>query len=138
VLLAAFGQSGHPFAKIDNRRVEIDNDAQSMAVIYTLDPGPIMRFGPVAIEGLRRLHSAYVEGRIRWQQGEIYDLNKVEETRRALIESGLFSTVQITPVTDPDNPEDARMTIDATERLRRTIGAGLAYNTSQGFGARAL
>ena len=30
------------------------------------------------------------------------------------------------------------MTIDATERLHRTIGAGLAYNTSQGFGARAF
>jgi translocation and assembly module TamA len=138
VLLTAFGESGHPFAKIDNRRVEIDKDAQTMAVTYTLDPGPVMRFGPVAIEGLERLDPAYVEGRIRWQQGEIYDANKVEETRRALIESGLFSTVQITPVTDPDNPEDARMAINATERLRRTIGAGLAYNTSQGFGARAF
>jgi translocation and assembly module TamA len=138
VLLAAFSESGHPFAKLNNRQVEIDKDAHTMAVTYTLDPGPVMRFGPVAIGGLERLDPAYVEGRIRWQRGEIYDANKVEETRRALIESALFSTVQITPVTDPDNPEDARMTIDATERLRRTIGAGLAYNTSQGFGARAF
>jgi translocation and assembly module TamA len=44
VLLAAFGESGHPFAKIDNRRVEIDKDAHTMAVTYTLDPGPVMRF----------------------------------------------------------------------------------------------
>jgi len=41
-------------------------------------------------------------------------------------------------VVDPDNPEDVRMAIDATERLHRTVGAGLAYNTSQGFGARAF
>ena len=46
--------------------------------------------------------------------------------------------MQITPTADPDNPEDVRMTIDATERLHRTVGAGLAYNTSQGFGARAF
>ena len=30
------------------------------------------------------------------------------------------------------------MTMEATERVHRTIGAGLAYNTSQGFGARAF
>jgi translocation and assembly module TamA len=137
-LLGALGSSGHPFAKVEDRRVEIDKATETMDVTYTLDPGPLMRFGPVAIEGLERLNPAYVEGRIRWQADEIYDASKVAETRRALIETGLFSTVQITPVADPDNPEDVRMTIDTTERLHRTIGAGLAYNTSQGVGARVF
>jgi translocation and assembly module TamA len=137
-LLTALGGSGHPFAKIENRRVEIDKDTQTMEVTYTLDPGRVMRFGPPEIKGLERLDPDYVEGRIRWQRGQIYDASKVEETRRVLIESGLFSTVRITPTVDPDNPEDVRMTIDATERLHRTVGAGLAYNTSQGFGARAF
>jgi translocation and assembly module TamA len=50
----------------------------------------------------------------------------------------LFSTVQITPTADPEQPGQVRMTVDATERVHRTIGAGLAYNTSQGFGARAF
>ncbi len=137
-LLAAFGDSGYPFAKTENRRVEIDRGTQTMDVTYTLDPGPVMRFGPVTISGLERLNPAYVEGRVRWRGGEIYDENKVEETRRRLIETGLFSTVQITPTADPEHPGEARMTIDATERVHRTIGAGLAYNTSQGFGARAF
>ena len=137
-LLAALGDSGHPFAKVENRRVEIDNGTQTMDVTYTLDPGPVMRFGPLAIEGLERLDPAYVEGRLRWQTNQIYDASKVEETRRALIETGLFSTVQITPTANPGNPEDVRMTIAATERLHRTIGVGLAYNTSQGAAARAF
>jgi len=137
-LVAALGDSGHPFVKVVDRRVQIDKDTQTMDVTYTLDPGAVMRFGPLAIEGLERLDSAYVEGRLRWQRGEVYDASKVEETRRALIESGLFSTVRITPMADPDNPADVRMTIDTTERLHRTIGIGLAYNTSQGAGARAF
>ncbi len=137
-LVTAFGDGGHPFAKVENRRVEIDRGTQTMDVTYTLDPGPVMRFGPVAIAGLERLNPAYVEGRVRWQAGEIYDASKVEETRRRLIETGLFSTVQITPTPDPEHPGEARMTIEATERLHRTIGAGLAYNTSQGIGARAF
>jgi translocation and assembly module TamA len=137
-LVTAFGDSGHPFAKVENRRVEIDRGTQTMDVTYTLDPGPVMRFGPVAIAGLERLNPAYVEGRVRWQGGEVYNASKVDETRRAMIETGLFSTAQITPTADPEHPGEARMTIDATERLHRTIGAGLAYNTSQGFGARGF
>jgi translocation and assembly module TamA len=137
-LLAALGDSGYPFAKVADRRVEIDKAAHTMDVTYTLDPGPPERFGPVAITGLERLNPAYVEGRIRWQPGAVYDASKVEETRRALIESGLFSTVQITPTPDPDHPGEVRMTVEATERVRRTIGVGLAYNTSQGFGTRAF
>jgi len=136
--VAAFGDSGHPFAKVDNRKVEIDRGTQTMDVTYTVDPGPVMRFGPVTISGLERLNPAYVEGRVRWQGGEIYDASKVEETRRALIETGLFSTMQITPAADPEHPGEARMTIEATERLHRSIGAGIAYNTSQGIGARAF
>jgi len=137
-LVSAFGDSGHPFAKVVDRRVEIDRDAKTMDVTYALDPGPAERFGPVAINGLEQLNPAYVEGRIRWQPGAVYDASKVEETRRALLESGLFSTVQITPTPNPDNPEEVRMTVEATERVRHTVGAGLAYNTSQGFGARAF
>src|SRR5690348_11432112 len=76
----------------------------SMDVTYTLDPGPVLRFGPPSIVGLERLSPAYVEGRVRWQRGEVYDASKVDETRRALIETGLFSTVQITPTTDPEHP----------------------------------
>jgi len=41
-------------------------------------------------------------------------------------------------VADPDNPQDVRMAIDATERLHRSLGVGLAYNTSQGPAARAF
>src|SRR6266478_3513748 len=137
-LLSALGNSGHPFAKVEDRRVAIDRAEHTMEVIYTLDPGPVQRFGPLAITGLERLDPGYVEGRIRWHRGAVYDAANVEETRRALIESGLFSKVRITPTADPDNPEDVRMTIDATERLHRTIGVGLAYNTSQGPAARAF
>ena len=137
-LVSAFGDAGYPFAKVADRRVEIDKATKTMDVTYTVDPGRLQHFGPPAIGGLERLNPAYVEGRIRWQQGALYDASKVEETRLALIATGLFSTVRITPVADPSNPEDVRMAIDATERLHRTIGAGLAYNTSQGIGARAF
>jgi translocation and assembly module TamA len=137
-LLSALGHAGHPFAKAAERRVVVDHDSRTMTVTYTLDPGPPVHFGPAAISGLERLDPAYVEGRIRWRQGDVYDNRSVDETRKALIESGLFSTVRITPVTDPADPTRARMDVEAVERAHRTIGAGLGYNTSEGAGGRVF
>jgi outer membrane protein assembly factor BamA len=64
---------------------------------------------------------------VRRKRDEVYDESKVDETRRALIETGLFSTVHITPSADPQKPGEARMTIDATERLPGHRGIGLGY-----------
>ncbi len=135
-LLGALGHAGHPFAKAAERRVIVDHDNQMVSVTYMLDPGPVMRFGPVAVSGLDRLDPAYVKARIRWRQGDYYDNRSVDETRKALVESGLFSTIRITPAPDPADPSRARMNVEAVERAHHTIGAGIAYNTSEGAGAR--
>jgi translocation and assembly module TamA len=137
-LVTAFADNGHPFAKAEDRRVVIDHAARTMAVTYRIAPGPEMRFGAAKVEGLDRLDPLYVERRLRWRQDERYDASKVEETRRALIETGLFSTVQITPAPDPTDLQQAVMTVAATERLHRSVGAGVGYNTSQGLGARVF
>jgi translocation and assembly module TamA len=137
-LLAALGHAGYPFAKRGERRVVIDHDTRTMAITYMLDPGRRMRFGTASITGLERLDPDYVERRVQWRPGEPYDNRKVDETRKRLIESGLFSTVKITPVNDTAVPDQARMEIETTERAHRTIGAGLAYNTSEGAGARVF
>ena len=104
-LLTAFGNSGHPFAEVESKQVVIDHHNHTMTVTYRLAPGPAMRFGGVSINGLKSLDPGYVERRLRWRRGEAYDAAKVEETRRALIESGLFSTVQITPRRRPVSRE---------------------------------
>ncbi len=137
-LLDAFGDNGHPFAKVEHRQVLIDHAAHTMAVTYTIMPGPQTQFGAVAIVGLKDLDPDYVERRLRWRRGEVYDAAKVEQTRQILIESGLFNAVRITPTAEPGQPGTARMTVEATERPHRTIGAGVGYNTSQGAAARVF
>ncbi|MBV9824414.1 MAG: BamA/TamA family outer membrane protein [Alphaproteobacteria bacterium] len=137
-LLAQLGHQGYPFAKKTDRRVVVDHDTHTMAVTYMLDPGPPMKFGSAAISGMERLDPAYVQNRIQWHAGDTYDNRTVDETRRRLIDSGQFSNVAITPIADPNNPGQAAMKIDATERSHRTIGIGAAYNTSEGPGARVF
>jgi translocation and assembly module TamA len=135
-LLANLANHGYPFAKAEKRTVVIDRAAHTMAVTYVIAPGPAARFGAAVISGLTDLNPAYVERRLRWQRGETYDAAKVEDTRRALIETGLFSIVRVTPEPEPGKPGVALIKIAVTERPRRTIGAGVGYNTSQGAAAK--
>ena len=137
-LLSTFGNNGHPFAKAEKREVVIDHAAHTMAVTYTIAPGPATRFGAVKIAGLKTLNPDYVERRLRWQRGAAYNAAEVEQTRRALIESGLFSTVRITPTLDPANPGTALMKLMRQNGAHRTVGAGVGYNTSQGAAAKAF
>jgi translocation and assembly module TamA len=137
-LLASLGHAGHPFAEKIDRRVVIDHEARTMAVTYVLDPGPRMRVGAATVSGLERLNPPYVERRFRWRPGEVYDRDKVEETRRALIDTGLFSAVRIEPVRDPADPDRVAIQIETVERAHRTIGVGAAYNTSEGAAARVF
>lgn len=134
-LATFYAERGYPFAKVANRRAVIDRGTQTMEVTYTVDAGPAGRFGPVTISGLEGLERGYIERQIAWTAGDIYDSRKVEATRKALVDSTLFATVMVQPVAPV---EDGRvpMKIELIERPARSVGAGVQYDTTDGFGAR--
>src|SRR5258708_3814410 len=115
-----------------------DPGTRTMSVTYTVDPGPTANFGPVAIEGLTSIDRGYVERRIEWQRGAPFDSRAVEETRKALVDSGLFNTARIVNGNEIDGAGEVPMTIHLTERPPHSIGGGIAYNTGEGFGAKAF
>jgi translocation and assembly module TamA len=128
----------HPFAEVTDRKAIVDRATKTMSVTYTVAPGPAARFGPVTVEGLERLDHDYVLRRIAWREGADYDQAEVDATRRTLTGSGLFSTVTISHADQPDAAGEVAMRIALAERRPRSVGAGLSYNTSEGFGANAF
>lgn len=137
-ILEQYANEGRPFAKVLGREVVIDRATKQMEVTYTVDAGPRVRFGPHTIAGLERLESGYVERRVKWRAGDIYDARLVARTRRALIDSGLFASVRIDTTAAQADETPVPMTITVVERARRSIGAGIYYDTSQGIGTRAF
>jgi translocation and assembly module TamA len=133
-----YARHGRPFAKVTDRKVTVDIAKHTMAVTYTVVPGPTARFGPLTIEGLKRVDSAFVERSIFWKQGEPYDGAAVERSRQALIKTGLFAGVRIRHADAPDAQGEVPMTLDLTEGPPRSIGAGVAYNTDIGLGAQTF
>jgi translocation and assembly module TamA len=137
-IVETYARNGHPFAKVLDHRAVVDVAKDTMSVTYTVDPGPEAHFGPVTIEGLDRVDRAYVDARIAWHQGELYDARAVEKARQDLVKSGLFSAVRISHGDAPDAAGQVAMSIDLVEGRPRSIGAGVAYNTTLGVGAQAF
>ncbi len=136
-VLSTYADRGRPFAKITDRRVVIDDGTHTMNVTYTVDAGSEARFGPSKIEGLKNLEPDYIERRISWREGAVFDQQEVATTRKALVDSNLFSVVEITPAKMPDADGRVPVTITLVERLPRSVGVGADYSTSLGFGVLA-
>lgn len=131
-------QHGRPFGKVSHRRVVVDHGTHTMSVTYTVEAGPTANFGAVSIDGVKTIGLGYVENRIAWKRGATFDSREVEKTRKALVDSGLFNTVRIVNGKEAADGGEVPMTIYLTERQPRSIGAGISYNTSEGFGTNTF
>jgi translocation and assembly module TamA len=74
----------------------------------------------------------YVRSKTGWSAGDTYDPEHIRAFKERLLETGLFSMVQ---VTHPENlNEQGRLpvTVEFKERKRHSISAGLGYDTDVG------
>ena len=137
-LLRYYTTRGYPLAKVTRREAVIDRADHSMHVTYTVAPGPLAAFGPAEITGLKAVDRRFVLNRLGWKEGDPYDSSKVDSTTQALVASNLFATVKIAPAEKPGPGGRIPILIAVTERPARSIGGGLYYDGTLGFGAKAF
>ncbi len=136
ILLRLLGERGYPFPARAGRRVVADHATHTVDVDLAVNPGPRAAFGDTAFRGLAGSDAAHVRSLLPWKPGQPYDLRLLEAARSALYGSGLFSYVEVAPATalDPDGRLPIR--VGVTERLPRTVRAGLEYTTDFGPGVK--
>ena len=137
-ILGQLGRRAHPLAKLASRKVVVDHAEHTVSVTFTIDPGPEAAFGPAEIVGLKTIASGYVMNRIQWKRGRPFDIDKVEATRERLVGSELFTSVRVVPGTAVDASGELPVTIELVERKPRTIGGGVSWSSSEGFGVEGF
>ena len=139
-LLAELAARAYPFARLTDRRVVIDRDAHTMEVTFVVDTGPQVRFGDVIVKGTRRIEPRYVENRMVFTRGELFDPERIEKSRKALFEAGVFSSVVFAwgELKDVSPEGYVPITVTVIEAKRRSIGAGVKYSSADGFGGQAF
>lgn len=133
-LRTALGRQGFPFAKVGEPDVTVDHETRLATLSLDVQPGMAARFGRIEARG-RRLFSEKHLGRIaRFAPGEPYDSLLIDDFRRALIQTGLVSSVVITP-----EPAAEPGVVDIAVLLERapprTIAGEIGYGTGEGIRA---
>ena len=133
----ALPQTGYPFGAVGQRDVLLDQ--QTADGVYTLPvtPGPRSVFGEILTTGDLAFDAEHVDILARFKKGELYDSRMVDDLRQALVATGLFNTISVSPErTDQsagDGLEYANVLVVQEAGPPRSISGSAGYGTGQGL-----
>ena len=130
-------ENGYAFATIGQRDVLLDQATGGGDYTLPVTVGPRGRFGGFTTQGKLAFDAQHVETLARFKRGELYDSRKVDDLRKALVATGLFSTVTAEPVRTgqpaPDDTEFVDMLVKQEAGPPRTIAGSAGYAAGEGF-----
>ena len=133
-------EHGYPFAKVGERDILLDPATVTGDYTLPVEVGPRGSFRGITTSGQKQAFGTdHMKVISRLHEGELYDSRKVDDLRRALVATGLFSSVAVDPVrTDapgPDGTEYVDLHVEQEAGPPRTLAGELGYGTGQGFRA---
>ena len=136
-LRVALGESGYPFARVAEPELLIDHSRAEGDLTLDVQPGGKYVFGEVVSSDPRFLPGRHLGRIARFDQGDTFQQSLETDLRRAIIATGLVSSVTITPreTRAPDGTRPGEVALDvAFERAPlRTIAGAIGYGTEDGF-----
>jgi len=133
-LLTELARCGHPLAYIDKRRVEVDMKDKNVQAAACVQEGPLSKFGPLTFFGLKDTKPKFIESKIGWKEGDIYNTDLIETAQERLLKSELFSSVYISHGNELDAEGELPLKMRFTEAKYRQISLGGFYATVDGVG----
>ena len=133
-------ENGYPFAKVGQRDILLDPATTTGDYTLPVETGPRGSFRGITTTGERQAFGAdHMKIISRFKPGELYDSRKVDDLRRALVATGLFSSISVDPVRTnepgPDGTEYVDLAVAQEAGKPRTLAGELGYGTGQGFRA---
>ncbi len=135
------GETGYPFAAIDQPQLLIDHAREEGDLTLAVEPNGKYVFGAVTSSDPEFLSGRHLGTIARFEPGDVYQRSLSMDLRRAVTATGLVSTVEITPreVTPPqgDQPGVVDMEVELKRAKLRTIAGAIGYGTEEGFRLQA-
>ncbi|MET0371714.1 MAG: BamA/TamA family outer membrane protein [Sphingobium sp.] len=135
-------ENGYAFATVGARDILLDPATVTGDYTLPVDTGPRGSFRNIKTSGEKQAFGAdHMEVIKRYKPGQLYDSRKVDDLRRALVATGLFSSVAVDPVrtgeAGPDGTEYVDLMVQQEAGPPRTLAGEAGYGTGQGFRAEA-
>ena len=134
-ILSALKERGYPSAVITERRAQARMDQPTAVMQFITTSGLLASFGPTVWPDDLRTRKSYLQTFVPWKQGQQFNMSKANQLRDDLINTGLFTVVDVQP---GKTSADGATPVDVTliERKPRTFAAGATYSTNIGVGGQ--
>ncbi len=133
------GESGYAFAKVAQPDLLIDHATRLGDLNMPVTPGGKYYFGDILVGDDPLLNARHLQRIARFAPGDVFKRSEVEDLRRAIIATGLVSSVTLTPkpsdsVNAAGQPE-VDLAVDLVAAPLRTIAGELGYGSGEGIRA---
>ncbi|MEJ7933437.1 BamA/TamA family outer membrane protein [Sphingobium sp. AN558] len=133
-LSSALAQGGFPFAKVGEPQVRIDHEERKGDLDIVVTAGGYRTFGSIELNDDALFSAGHLARIARFRQGDAYNAADVEDLRRAIVATGLVSSVSLRPK-DAGDGEHVDLAVDVRPAPLRTIAGELGYGTGEGYRA---
>ncbi|HKQ32833.1 MAG TPA: POTRA domain-containing protein, partial [Thermodesulfobacteriota bacterium] len=127
VITEILSNEGYPKPDIQGEAL-VNRKEKWAKATFVIKPGSIYKFGTVTVEGNEKVESYIITREAVFKQGEIYSLNKINETQANVFQLGLFRSVVIDPVYNEEQ-KIADMKIVVKERKQGSVKFGVGFGT---------
>ena len=131
-LRTALGRQGFAFGTVGEPQVVVDRESRTATLAIAVNPGVAQRFGRIRAQGTALFSERHLGRIARFSPGDPFDAALLEDYRRALIQTGLVSTVKAVPVAG-----ETAAIVDIATTLEpappRTVAGTAGYGTGEGI-----
>jgi translocation and assembly module TamA len=133
----ALPENGYPFAQVGQRDILLDPETGDGVYTLPVEVGPRSVFGDIRTTGNLAFDAEHIGVLSRFDRGELYDSRMVDDLRQALVATGLFNTISVTPEATGEDAGDgtqyATILVDQDAGPPRTLAGSAGYGTGQGL-----
>ena len=131
-LRTALGREGFAFGTVAEPKVVVDHETRTATLAIAVNPGVAQQFGRIRAQGTLLFSEKHLGRIARFSPGDPFDAALLEDYRRALIQTGLVSTVKAVPVASASTAiVDIATTLEPAPP--RTVAGTAGYGTGEGI-----
>lgn len=127
---------GFPFAEPVKHDLVVDHESKHLNVLFLLNIDNPRKMGQVHYSGTNNINASYLDRLVDWEENDIYQKSRVEALRARLLQTSLFSSVDM--AVSPAEDDYTDINVKLTETAHRTVGSTAGYSTAEGFGAEVF
>ncbi len=128
----AYGRQGYVEARVQFTPVYLPDEPGFVDLLYNITEGPQFRVGTIDIFGNEVTQDRVIRRRLLLAPDDLYDITKMRRSQQRLLESRLFSDVQISDVRAPDLRRDIKISVTESDRTGQ-LAMAVSANSDAGL-----